>query len=128
MVLAPITSSCPLTKLPSLVRLCMTRLFAGHPNQVKTHAVSPTRFPVTAANLVNSVTKFDRPTISLVTSRLTKLALASCAGHEKTTEVIGGFSVANRNVCRTAPNESVAGSSVETIVPFSAHSSSFLRK
>jgi len=59
------------------------------------------------------VTKFSRPATSLVTFRLTKLtklAGAPAAGHEKTTELIGGLSVANRNVCRTAPNESVAGS------------------
>lgn len=93
---ASATSFRPLTEPTSLVTRGVTRLPAGTPN------------------LVNSVTKFPRPATSLVTSRLTKLtklAGAPAAENEKTTELIGGLSVANRNVCRTAPNESVAGSS-----------------
>ena len=104
----------PLTKPTSLVTRGVTRLPAGTLHLVKNHPVSLTMFPATTANLVNSVTKFIQPTTSLVTSRLTKLtklAGVPAAENEKTTELIGGLSVANRNVCRTAPNESVAGSS-----------------
>ena len=131
MPVAPATSFRPLTKPSSLVTRTVTRLFEGTPNLVKNHPVSLTRFPATTANLVNSVTKFPRPTTSLVTFRLpklTKLAGAPAAGNEKTTEVIGGLSVANRNVCRTAPNESVAGSSEKKIAHFSRSSSFFLKK
>lgn len=111
---ASVTLRRPLTKPTSLVTCAVTRLSAGTLHLVKNHPVSLTRFPTTTPNLVNSVTKFAHPTTSLVTSRLTKLtklAAASATRREKTTEVIGGLSVANRNVCRTAPNESVAGSS-----------------
>ena len=111
---ASVTLRRPLTKPTSLVTRAVTRLPADTPNLVKNNPVSLTRFPATTANLVNPLTKFARPTTSLVTSRLTKLtklAAASATRREKTTEVIGGLSVANRNVCRTAPNESVAGSS-----------------
>ena len=111
---ASATSFRPLTKPTSLITRAVTRLPAATVNLVKNHPVSLTRFPATTPNLVNSVTKFPRPATSLVTSRLTKLtklAGAPAAENEKTTELIGGSSVANRNVCRTAPNESVAGSS-----------------
>ena len=76
---ATATSFRPLTKPTSLVTRAVTRLSAGAPNLVKNHPVSLTRFPATTANLVNLVTKFARPTTSLVTSRLTKLTKLTAA-------------------------------------------------
>lgn len=52
----------------------------------------------------------------------------AAARRKKTTEVISGSLVANRNVCRTAPNETVAGSGEATIAPFAPCSSFFLNQ
>ncbi len=79
---ASVTLRRPLTKPTSLVTRAVTRLSAGTPNLVKNHPLSLTRFPATTPNLVNSVTKFARPTTSLVTSRLTKLTAAAKLMHQ----------------------------------------------
>ena len=110
----PVTALSSLTKPLSLVTHGVTSLSAGTLNLVKIHPVSLTRFPAVTANLVNSVTKFPRPSTNLVTSRrtkLTKFPSLHVAGHEKTTEVIGGSLAADRTVYRTAPTTSTTGSS-----------------
>ena len=80
--------------------------------------------PAASVTLRRPLTKLP----SLVTSGTAAVTRFTAAKREKTTEVIGGLSVANRNVCRTAPNESVAGSSEKKIAHFSRSSSFFLKK